>query len=227
MTTGAAIGVVLAAGYLLQTWGLKHTTATNAGLITGLFVVLAPIADRLLFGAVLRWSAWASVAISLFGMTLLTGRPPTHLALGDLLVLGCAVAFGVHIALLSRFAPRHDPRALTAAQMLSTAVCFLLLWPLVGRLEPPPREVWFALVLTGLVASTVAYGIQTWAQRHLSTARTAVVLTTEPLFAAIFGFALAGERLGSTQLVGAALILAAVVLSEAIPAIRKDRQASG
>ncbi|HSL18825.1 MAG TPA: DMT family transporter [Methylomirabilota bacterium] len=223
LRVGGGIGLVLAAGYLLQTWGLKHTTATNAGLITGLFVVLAPVADRVLNGTVMRRVAWLAVALSLVGMTMLTGRLPTDLALGDLLVLGCAVAFGVHIALLSRHARGHDPRALTLAQMLGVAVVFLVMWPLADTVEAPPRQVWFALALTGLVASTVAYGIQTWAQRHLSAARTAVILTTEPMFAAMFGILLAGERLGPVQAAGAVLILSAVVLSEAVPVVATQR----
>jgi drug/metabolite transporter (DMT)-like permease len=111
--------------------------------------------------------------------------------------------------------------------MLGVAVVFLVMWPIVDTVEPPPREVWFALGLTGLVASTIAYGIQTWAQRHLSAARTAVILTTEPMFAAVFGIALAGERLGPVQLAGAVLILAAVVLSEAVPALAATRRSGG
>ncbi len=214
---GLAIGAVLAAGYLFQTWGLRFTTATNSGLITGLFVVLAPIADRLLFRARLSPWAWATVGLSLVGMTLLTGRLLTNLALGDLLTLGCAVAFGVHIAILSQVARDHDPRALGAAQMLGIAAIFLILWPLTEPLEAPPRAVWPALIITGLVASALAYFVQTAAQRHLSTARTAVILTTEPLFAGVFGFLLAGERLAPLQLFGAALILIAVVSSELIP----------
>lgn len=220
VVVGGAIGLLLAAGYLFQTWGLRFTTATNAGLITGLFVVLAPIADRLVFGAVLRPTAWFAVALSLVGMTLLTGRPPTELARGDLLVLGCAVAFGLHIAVLSRFAPHLQSRGLAVGQMAGVALVFGLLWPATGQLTLPPRGIWFALALTGLVASTLAYLIQTLAQRVLTTARTAVLLTTEPLFAAVAGFVLAGERLGPIQLVGAATIFGAVALSEIVPAVR-------
>jgi drug/metabolite transporter (DMT)-like permease len=226
LRVGGAIGLVLAAGYLLQTWGLTHTTATNAGLITGLFVVLAPIADRVLNGVVLHRIAWLAVLLSLIGMTMLTGRLPTDFALGDILVLGCAVAFGIHIALLSRYAPKHDPRALTVAQMLGIAVVFLVMWPFVDSVEPPPHEVWFALALTGLAASTIAYAVQTWAQRHLSAARTAVILTTEPMFAALFGILLAGERLGPLQAAGAGLILCAVSMSETVPALIAQRQHS-
>jgi drug/metabolite transporter (DMT)-like permease len=224
LLVGGGIGLVLAAGYAFQTWGLKFTTATNSGLITGLFVVLAPIADRLLFGARLPRIASLAVGLSLLGMTLLTGRVPTNLALGDFLTLGCAVAFGIHIALLSRYASDHDPRALGTAQMLSVALVFLLLWPITDRLEAPPAEVWPALVITGLVASAVAYFVQTAAQRHLSTARTAVLLTTEPVFAGVFGYLLAGERLTAVQFTGAALILGALALTEILPAVTAKRR---
>ncbi len=220
LRTGLGIGLILAAGYLFQTWGLTLTTATSSGLITGLFVVIGPLADRLLFGARLRREALAAVMLSLAGMALLTGGTPAGLAFGDLLTLGCAVAFGVHIALLSHASPHHDPLALTAAQMISLAAVFLVLWPLSGPVTAPPREVWFALGLTGVVASALAYFIQTFAQRHLSTARTAVILTMEPVFAGTFGYLLAGERLAPVQWLGAALILGAVFLSEVLPAFR-------
>jgi drug/metabolite transporter (DMT)-like permease len=221
---GMGIGAVLAIGYLFQTWGLRFTTATSSGLITGLFVVLAPIADRALYGTRLRPLSWLAVALSVVGMILLTGRLPNQLAIGELLTLGCASAFGVHIALLSRHSRNHDARSLGAAQMLGVALLFLALWPLTAPVEPPPRAVWPALIITGVVASALAYFIQTVAQRSLTTVRTAVVLTTEPLFAGLFGYLLAHELLSSSQLVGAALILAAVVTSEVVPALRASRR---
>ena len=226
LRTGLWIGVILAAGYTLQTWGLTLTTATNAGLITGLFVVLAPVADRVIYRTRIPRLAVAAVGLSLAGMVLLTGRTPSGVAVGDLLVLGCAVAFGVHIAVLSRHSPEHDPRGLATAQMTGLAVIFLLLWPVTGTPSIPPREVWFALGLTGLVASAMAYLIQTFAQQHLSTARTAVILTLEPVFAGFFGFVLAGERLTPLQWAGAALILGALALNEVYPALRGSREAT-
>jgi drug/metabolite transporter (DMT)-like permease len=151
-------------------------------------------------------------------MVLLTGRMPSNLAIGDLLTLVCAVWLGLHTALLSRHAPHHDPRALATAQMLAMAALFLLLWPLAGTLEAPPREVWFAIVVTGLVASALAFAVQSAAQQRLSTAHAAILLTTEPLFAGLFGYLLAGDRLGAVQIFGAALILGAVGLAELVPA---------
>ncbi len=211
LITGAGIGLVLAAGYLLQTWGLRFTTASNSGLITGLFVVLAPVADRIVNGTRHRPAVWISVAVSFAGMALLSGTGAEPLNRGDLMTLGCAVAFGLHIALLARFSPRYEARALAAAQIVGCAVIFLVAWPFTAPVELPPRTVWFALALTGLVASALAFFIQTAVQRHISAAATALILTMEPVFAALFGRVLGGERLGPLQLAGAGLILTALI----------------
>jgi drug/metabolite transporter (DMT)-like permease len=132
LRTGAGIGLVLAMGYLFQTWGLRHTTPTNSGLITGLFVVFAPVFDRVLYGTQMLRLRWLAVGLSLVGMVLLTGRMPSNLAIGDLLTLVCAVWLGLHTALLSRHAPDQDPRALA----LPVSPCAHLL-ALAGTAAPP------------------------------------------------------------------------------------------
>ncbi|MEP0774082.1 MAG: DMT family transporter [Acidobacteriota bacterium] len=218
---GSGIGLVLTAGYLLQTWGLRHTTPTSAGLITGLFVVVAPVAARLLYRTPLSALAIWAIGLSLVGLWLLSGGSSLALQRGDLLVLGCALAYGVHVALLSRHAPHHDPTALTFAQLATAATVFTLAWPVVDPLSlPSTPAVWMALGVTATLASSLAYLVQTWAQRRLSAAQTAVILTAEPMFAALFGYLLAGDRLTLTQLVGGALILVAVALVEILPNLR-------
>src|ERR671916_710253 len=101
--------------------------------------------------------------------------------------------------------------------MLSIALVFAVSWPLFEPLVFPPREVWFALVVTGLVASAGAFWVQTFVQQRISAARTAVILTTEPMFAALFGYWLAGDRLIAVQIFGATLILSALLLCEVLP----------
>lgn len=215
---GSAIGVLLAIGYFLQTLGLRYTTPTNAGLITGLFVVVAPLADRLLYRTRLRPGAGWAIAGSLLGLWLLSGGGALQLAWGDALVAGCAVAYGFHVALLSRHAPYHDPLALTFAQLAAVAVVFSLAWPAVEPLRlPGAGQVYLALGITATLASALAYVIQTWAQRRLSAAQTAVILTAEPVFAALFGYLLADDRLSALQLAGGGLILAAVATVEVLP----------
>src|SRR5215210_985202 len=224
LAVGAGIGLVLALGYLFQTLGLLYTTPTNSGLITGLFVVFAPLSDRLLFGTRVGRLVLAAVALSLLGMVLLAGGGPDGANLGDLLTLLCAAALGLHIALLSRYAAGYDASGLAFAQMLSVAVVFGVFWPFFEPVAFPPGEVRLALVATGLVASAGAFWVQTFVQQRIPAARTAVILTMEPVFAALFGYWLAGDRLVAVQILGASLILSALVAGEAMPVLRKRRE---
>jgi drug/metabolite transporter (DMT)-like permease len=223
LVVGGGIGVVLAAGYLFQTTGLLFTTPTNSGLITGLFVVFAPLADRLLFGANVSRQVVVAVALSLLGMVLLAGGGPEGANWGDLLTLLCAAALGLHIALLSRYAASHDAGALTLAQLLSIALLFVILWPFFAPVSLPTPEVWVALLVTGLLASAGAFLVQTTVQQHIPAARTAIILTMEPVFAALFGYWLAGDRLVAVQILGALMILSALVIGEVLPALRRGK----
>src|SRR5215217_4116661 len=138
LLVGGGIGLVLAAGYLFQTLGLLYTTPTNSGLITGLFVVFAPLADRFFFGVRASREVVVAVVLSLLGMVLLAGAGPAGVNLGDLLTLLCAAALGLHIALLSRYAAGHDAGGLTLAQILTMAVLFAAVWPFFEPVAFPP-----------------------------------------------------------------------------------------
>jgi drug/metabolite transporter (DMT)-like permease len=216
---GAGIGFALALSYLFQTTGLLFTSPTYSGLITGLFVVFAPLTDRPFFGLRSSRRVLAAVALSVLGMVLLAGSGPDGVNLGDLLTLLCAAALGLHIALLSCYAAGYDASGLAFAQMLSVALVFGVFWPFFEPVVFPPREVWLALVATGLVASAGAFWVQTFVQQRIPAARTAVILTMEPVFAALFGYWLAGDRLIALQVFGAVLILSALLVCEVLPAL--------
>jgi drug/metabolite transporter (DMT)-like permease len=221
LLVGGGIGVVLAAGYLFQTTGLLFTTPTNSGMITGLFVVFAPLADRLLFGANLTRQVLLAVFLSLVGMVLLAGGGPEGANWGDLLTLLCAAALGLHIALLSRYAASYHAGALTLAQILAMAVLFVVVWPFFDTIALPHPAVWVALLVTGLLASAGAFLVQTTVQQHIPAARTAIILTMEPVFAALFGYWLAGDRLVAIQILGALMIFSALVIGEVVPVLRR------
>ncbi|MGB3683634.1 MAG: DMT family transporter [Rubrobacteraceae bacterium] len=223
LLAGLGIGLVLAAGYLFQTLGLLYTTPTNSGLITGLFVVFAPLTAWAFFKVGIPRPALLAILLSLSGMVLLTIQSASLGRVGDALTVLCAVGIGAHIALLSRYAPNHDPGALALAQMASMGLLFAILWPVFDTVQAPPREVWFAILLTGIVASAGAYYVQTIVQQRISAARAAIILTMEPVFAAIFGYGLAGDRLSPIQLAGAALILSALFVGEVIPVLRRGK----
>jgi drug/metabolite transporter (DMT)-like permease len=211
---GAVIGLALFAGYGFQTVGLQYTTASNAGFITGLSVVLTPLLGALLLAqSPGRWplsgACLAAVGLALLSLQALEVRR------GDALVLGCALAFAAHILLLGRHAPRLDSYRLAVVQ-LGTAGLLALVWAAVaGDLAAPgSAEVWAALAITSVVASAGAFLIQTRAQRELSPTRTAVIITMEPVFAGLFGFLVAGERLSGRGWLGAGLILTGMLIAE-------------
>lgn len=214
LKVGAPIGLALAAGYLFQTVGLQFTTPGNSGLITGLFVVFTPLLDGV-FGAAIPARTWFAAGAALAGTVLLASHGFALPGIGDLLTVGCAIAFALHIVLLGRYAPGLPAAPLALVQMATATVVFGA-GSLPAGLPRPPLDVWGALVLTGILASAVAFYIQTWAQRHLTPSRTALILATEPAWALLAAVALAGQRLGWAQAAGAALVLLAILGHEAL-----------
>ena len=218
LIVGAGVGVPLAAGFIFQTAGLHLTTPTNSGLITGLALILAPVAARVLFGVRTPKATVLCLAACLAGLVMLTMPSPADFQLGDhlgdALTVLCAVAFGLHIALLSRYAPEHDAAALTLVQLVvSTVVCGAF-WPVLERPAWPPADAWGVILITSVFGAAAAFYVQTQVQRRLSAARTSVILTTEPLFASLFGYWLAGDRLTAVQLGGGAIIVASLIVGE-------------
>jgi drug/metabolite transporter (DMT)-like permease len=215
LRAGGIIGVAVALGYALQTYGMQDTSPGIAGLITGLFVVFTPLIDHL-FGARIPPRTVAAVAIALLGTALLagTGGGPVVSA-GDLLVLAGALFFALQIVLLSRLGPGLSAADLATVQM---AVCFVV-FSAAGStsFRAPAGIVWFAVVITGVFASALAFFLQAWAQKNLSATRAALIMAMEPAWALFFAVILTGERLSAAQGVGAALVLLAVAGHEALP----------
>ncbi|MGA2066752.1 MAG: DMT family transporter [Thermoguttaceae bacterium] len=214
LRTAAPVGLVLGLAFLLQTLGLSRSTATNTGLITGLFVVFAPLANRLLFGVRIGRLVWATVGTSLLGLALLTGAAPAGLAAGDLLTMCGAAAFGLHVALLDHRSKGHDARLVALGQLIAATLLFTAVWMCRGPVAWPPPSVWPALLITGLLATAAAYFVQTYVQQRLSAVETAMIILLEPLFAALFGCLLQHDRLTALQWLGAALLVGSVFAAE-------------
>lgn len=215
---GSIAGVALFAGYAFQTWGLSLTSASNSALITGLFVVLTPF-----FAAAFhrfRPSPWSvgAAGTAFVGLVLVTGVDGLQFSPGDLLTLGCAVAFAIHVVILSVLVPRHPVIPFTAVQLAFVTVASAVLLGFLDGYSVPSAEVWPALLITGFGVSIGAYALQSWAQTVVGPATTAVVLAAEPAFGVATAWLVLGERLDLAGWVGAALILAAIVV-----VIRKQR----
>lgn len=211
---GALLGLLLAAGYALQTAGLERTTVSSTGFITGMYVVLTPVIALFLYRSRIGLAAWGGVAVSTAGLAMLSGIHAGS-ATGDLLVLAGAAVYSLQIVLMERYAPRFDALAFTLVEMLAACVGLGVVAISLGDLSTPHGwTVWGALLVTGVFASALAYLVQTWAQRRTSATRTALAFTMEPVFAALFGYTLAGDRLGAFGWGGCAAIMGGIVLAE-------------
>lgn len=215
---GVFIGLLLFASYGLQTTGLRHTTSTKTGFITGLSVVFVPLLAALLWRRRPRPASLLGVLLAVIGLAFLTLSADLSVNRGDLLVLGCAVTLSLHIITVGAVAPRVDPLRLAAMQMLVVAMlsaAAALLWE--QPLAMPSPSVWFAAAFTGLLASSFAFGAQTFAQRFTSPTHTALIFVMEPVFAALFSNILGGEALTGRTALGSVLILAGMLVAQLAP----------
>ena len=221
---GVVMGLFLTAGYVFQTYGLERTSASNAGFITGLFVVLTPLFGTILFRQRAGAPAWVAAGVSAVGLFLLSRTGGTGSLEGDALVFLCACSFSFHILATDRGVARHDVVALLAVQLGVCGLSTFAVAALLGDLQVPKEgSLWLALIVTALFATALGFYVQTYAQRHASAARTALILASEPAFAGLFAFLLLGETLTLLGWLGALLILGAIVTVEVFPYLRARR----
>ena len=162
---GCVMGGCLTAGYIFQTVGLKYTSASNAGFITGMFVVLTPLFGMIFLRQRAGWYAWMAAAISAFGLYLLSGVGGVRS--GDVLMIGCASSFAFHILATDKAVRRHHIGALLAVQLGVAGLVPLGIAAVAGDLSVPRgMTVWSALLVTSFVASALGFFVQTYAQQH-------------------------------------------------------------
>jgi len=221
---GFVMGVFLTGGYVFQTLGMEETTASNAGFITGLFVVLTPVLGAIFLRQRVPVIAWAAAGVAMAGLWLVSGAGGELDMRGDGLVFICSISLAAHILATASAVRRYDVGALLAIQLGVVGVITLVAGVLAGDLESPEGStVWSALIVCSLVASALGFFVQTFAQQHAPPARTALILCAEPAFAGLFGWLLNDERLTATGWLGAALIMAAIVSVELVPRFRPPR----
>jgi len=212
---GLLLTVLLATGFATQAVGLQYTTPARSAFIVAISSVLAPVVAFTVLRQRLRWWVTAAVAIAGVGIYLLTAPSAGGLNKGDLWTMITAFVFGGHIVAVTELSRLHDARRLVWLQMAGTTIGAAV----AASLLESVRVEWSlgtvaALVYTGVVATAAALVWQMRAQREMSSARAALLLCFEPVFATITSWLWLGERLSAPQWIGAALIVGSMILAE-------------
>ena len=218
---GGIAGLFLWTGYVLQSFGLKYTSAGNSGFLTGLYIVLVPVISAAFYSRWPQARELLGIGIATAGMIVMAvPNLDRHLRMntGDLLTIGCAVAFACHLLVLGYFSQREFFPGVALGQVACTAALSGL-----SLLAERPHAVWnrslvWAICVTGVLATALALTLQSWAQQYTTATRTALILTLEPVFALVVAALAGGERITLAAVSGGSLILAGIVAVELKPA---------
>jgi drug/metabolite transporter (DMT)-like permease len=219
---GVHVGVFMAGGYAFQTAGIARTTPSKAAFITGVSVVLVPVFLAAFWRNRIGAWAWGGAAASFAGLYFLTvpKQGIADLNRGDLLVMVCAVLYALQIIFIARYTGRYSLGALSCLQVILAGALFTIAVPVfnVTRVEPffvrYTFQMEFGVIVTAIFTTALAYPLLVWGQRHTTATNTALILTAEPVFAAITSYLVVHERLGARPLAGAVLILAGICIAE-------------
>ncbi len=229
--TGLLLGVILALIMTSETYGIAGTSATNAGLIISLTIVMTPLLENLVARSWLPPTFFVAAVIAVVGVALLaTGSSLRAPSLGDLLVLVAAAIRAVHVTVMHRLSAgrQFDSLTLTYLQMCVCAVVFCGASMFIGdpvttvavRLD---AEQWAVLLYLALVCTVFAFFIQMWAVRTTSPSRVSLLLGTEPIWALAVGVMLGGDRTGYFGIIGAALVIGGTNWGRRIERVHRER----
>lgn len=203
----------------LQTVGLRYTTPSQSAFLTALNVVLVPLLGSIVYRSVPRFVEGIAAGMAIAGTAFMTWPSGSHTwNRGDLLTVGCAVAFAAHILTMGYWAPRTSAIPLSLVQTAVAAVISLAAAPVLENLYwRPSARLFGALAVTSLLCTALAYTVQAWAQQYTSATRAALIFSAEPVSASATAWLVTGETLTPAAWMGAALILAAVLVVESKP----------
>ena len=219
---GGLLGLALGGGYVAQTIGLLYSTAAITGFYTGVYVALTPLLAWILLRHKISAKALVGVILATIGLAILSSGAIAF-GWGEISLVACAILFALHIVGLGLWSSRHDSYALTIVQL---AFCALLSWAGALTIEggitaPPDGEVWFAIIFTAVLATALAFFVQTWAQGFLDPSRVAIILTSEVVWAAVIAYGIGQEKPEFLSVLGGSVMLAAMLIVE-WPSKKKD-----
>lgn len=219
---GILCGLALFGASSFQQIGLQYTSAGKAGFLTALYIVIVPVMGLFLKKAV-KLQIWVSVAIAAVGTYLLSVNDGFSIELGDTYMILCALIFSAHILLIDHFSVRTDALKLSATQFLTCAIISAVV--AIVTENPNPAEllgVWGPILYTGVMSSGVAYTLQIVGQKNTPPSVASLILSLESVFAVLAGWVVLSEQLAPKELLGCALVFAAVVLAQ-IPLSRRKK----
>jgi len=214
---GFIIGIFLFLGYAFQTVGLKYTTATKTGFITGLSVVLVPIISYFFIKEKINRNSVIGVIFAVIGLWFLNYNSSFNFNLGDFLVLLGAISFAMHIISVGLYTKKMDYVPLVIVQLATVFVLCLLMAIIFERPAlhlSYSSHVWWAIILTGVFATALAFYMQNRFQRYSTATKTAIIFSGEPIFAAVFAYLLLGEKVGLIAWTGGLLIIFGMIVSQ-------------
>jgi drug/metabolite transporter (DMT)-like permease len=224
---GCGCALFLFLGFAFQTAGLRFTSASNSAFLTGLYVVMVPLISSALSGKAVRAWEWAACFMALAGTGLMTGAGSAHFNKGDLLTIASAAAFSAHMVAVAHWSTKLSYEWLTTIQVAGVAVLSLsTFWWIEEPFVRWTPGLIGALALTAVLATALSFSLYTWAQRHTTATRAALLFALEPVFAGLFGWAIAGDRWTAFTLLGAGMILSSILLAELRPWGKKERAES-
>jgi drug/metabolite transporter (DMT)-like permease len=207
-------GSVLFLGSALQQLGLVYTTAGNAGFITSLYVVLVPVVLFLVWHEKVHWISLVAVMLAGVGAFLLSTGGRFEVRAGDIIELGGALFWTLHVIVLGKYASRFDAMSFSVGQLVICGVLNVVMAIFVEKLPPLNLPLLGSIAYTAFFSLGLCYTLQVWAQRHTPPADAALLLSLESVFAVISGWFLLHEKLVPVQIVGCVLIFVAVLLSQ-------------
>lgn len=215
VAAGGLIGTAIFLGYSLQTYGLQTISSSQSAFITALYVPIVPLLQWIVLRRPPGLMSWIGIGLAFAGLVLLAGPEAGSFAFsaGEIATILGAIAIALEVILISRFAGRVDSVRVTTVQLLVAGVLGFALMPVAG--ESVPGFSWLlagAAVGLGLASAGIQFAMN-WAQKSVSPTRATLIYAGEPVWAGIVG-RLAGDRLPALALVGAALIVAGVIVSE-------------
>jgi drug/metabolite transporter (DMT)-like permease len=212
---------VILAGFLLfvasafQQFGMKYTTAGNAGFITGLYVVLIPVLLSIIWREKINVMIWVAAVFSIIGLFLLSTNGNFSINPGDLLELIGACFWAFHVILIGRLVNRIEIKKLAIGQYLVCGSLSLILSLLVEKNALSGiTESWWAIVYTGIVSIGLGYTLQAVGQRFAPAPDAAIIMSLESVFAAFAGWIFLGELLNLQQIMGCMIIFSGMLLAQ-------------